>query len=546
MSTSPVDPVMDSSSNKDEVAKAKLAAAYSDTLLNELEPVYWLQNAQKIGKGSADDQFLAQVFPLLGRYHRSVELEQLIKENPWLSGLTSLTHRHEAVQEFQLKAAQNIDILKLFVRLKFCATFGKPFMRITYCGIYYELIELPFYPKYSGIREPDPTGTLNSNGLDYQRPQEVLGKAWEELGVKCKSAIAVSQRLSAASWIAAGNWLRSVSEEDLKGAITEFIKNMDFAYEYAQDEVASLWILFERSTGTDESRKGSLQWIPASVMNSWFVLCDPVWFEIRLAWQTVVNDVRLFCLAAGAEEASSTNPLTSIEHLRIATSRQFAYTADLHKTIGNLNRQIAKQQRMITALRYRHIMENLIKDLQSKESATRRWNSFLTSTNDYYKEWFASKSEDEKKVLGTIDKSQKHPLHDFITKYGNKAGFVIDNGIQTMTRDLYGTLSRTIHDHPLEKADLFAIYDTQYDPMQIDFMRALEPEHWDNEAFGEVKWEQEQSRFKGAKDNSKGEGNSSKRESNGYNSVDDDPTSGTSKSKGKKNKGKKWKRTSDF
>jgi hypothetical protein len=53
------------------------------------------------------------------------------------------------------------------------------------------------------------------------------------------------------------------------------------------------------------------------------------------------------------------------------------YTTDLHTKISELNKQIILQQRMITALAYRNVLENLSAETVGL-NLTNKWHNFLT------------------------------------------------------------------------------------------------------------------------------------------------------------------------
>ena len=143
---------------------------------------------------------------------------------------------------------------------------------------------------------------------------------------------------------------------------------------------------------------GGRSWAQSAVIESWTNIkeCQPisfpnrisddlecVWREIMSDWFTKITNYRKlwfifsesissFCLAAGCPKAITGEPFKTLEILRDVVSRQFIYTADLHNRISELNQQIVLQQRMITALAYRYVLESLTAEIPG-HSATEKW-----------------------------------------------------------------------------------------------------------------------------------------------------------------------------
>lgn len=92
-------------------------------------------------------------------------------------------------------------------------------------------------------------------------------------------------------------------------------------------------------------------------------------------WVVFSDAVWSFCLAAGCPKADRGDPFKSFEALRDLVGRQLAYTADLYNKISELSKQIILQQRMITALAYRDVLENLS---ATTEGRTQRINGTVS------------------------------------------------------------------------------------------------------------------------------------------------------------------------
>jgi hypothetical protein len=67
-----------------------------------------------------------------------------------------------------------------------------------------------------------------------------------------------------------------------------------------------------------------------------------------------------------------------------------------------------------------------------------------------------------------------------------------------MARELYSTLSQTIHNfQPSKDFNQYTLMPVQFDPMQIDFMKAMEPKKENLKADGSPDWEKERNRYPG-------------------------------------------------
>ncbi|KAI1769843.1 hypothetical protein F4818DRAFT_446829 [Hypoxylon cercidicola] len=193
------------------------------------------------------------------------------------------------------------------------------------------------------------------------------------------------------------------------------------------------------------------------------------------SWKVFADDIWSFCLAAGCPKADRHDPFACVEALRDLVSRQFMYTADLHNKISELNGQIIIQQRMITALAYRDIIENLSATIPGP-TATAKWHGFLESVfHGVENTGFPNDHPFARRDIG-----QRYPLHR----------------LKEMAKELYSTFSRTIHNfQPSKDFDQYTPMPGQFDPMQIDFMTAMRPlrEHLDDE--GGPNWERERERY---------------------------------------------------
>ena len=198
------------------------------------------------------------------------------------------------------------------------------------------------------------------------------------------------------------------------------------------------------------------------------------------AWVKFNHNIWSFCLAAGCSKADKRDPFRSLEILRDSVSRQFLYTTDLHNRISELNKQIISQQRMITALAYRNVLEN-VSSTNPGFNPTEKWRSFV-----------------EKMLENVGDKdatvSKDIPLKGLIDQH--KGNVTSLNTLKQTANDLYGTLSRTIH-HPSPSKDFdqYNLISGQFDQVQIKFMTAMKPLTTNRLADDTFDWEKERRRY---------------------------------------------------
>ena len=198
-------------------------------------------------------------------------------------------------------------------------------------------------------------------------------------------------------------------------------------------------------------------------------------------WSTTSANFWSFCLAAGCPKADRYNAFKSLEMLRDSISRQFAYTVDLHQRISDLTTQIILQQRMITALAYREVLENLSANTPGN-GEVKKWHAFLETM---FKAVEKGKNLNENPFTDFFDQDKvekKHQLHQ----------------VKKMAEELYSTLSRTIHNfQPSKGFDQYTPMPGQFDPMQIEFMAAMKPLEENLNSDGKPDWEKERARYPG-------------------------------------------------
>ena len=225
--------------------------------------------------------------------------------------------------------------------------------------------------------------------------------------------------------------------------------------------------------------------IPEQLFARWKEAISGTWLshpDPRELWREFSENLWLFCLAVGSPKGDRSDPFKSLDALRYLISQQFAYTADLHNRIYDLRKQIILQQRMITALAYRNVLENL-----SAESGgfnpTEKWHRFV---EDLFKE--------AKEKTGKIS-----PVHPFLLLYTERD---LDkrNGVslfKEMAKSLFSDLSRTIHFFQSSEnfAQLYTLMPGQFDAAQIAFMVSIRPLEENFIGLGEPSWGEERKRY---------------------------------------------------
>ena len=177
-----------------------------------------------------------------------------------------------------------------------------------------------------------------------------------------------------------------------------------------------------------------------------------------------------FCLRAGMP-APRRDALDNIYALRTHLSRGSGVEEELRKEIEGLRGTARQQQRIITYLSFRHMLEMLPPPSSAATSSTAKWKTFYVSA--------LQKAQ-------TMQKQQNlsHPFTALLQKYPKV------KQIEETGTNLYGTLSTNIHHYAGE----FKVESDQWDSLQVDLMTALIPlAH--NKTDAGVDWSQERQRF---------------------------------------------------
>lgn len=223
--------------------------------------------------------------------------------------------------------------------------------------------------------------------------------------------------------------------------------------------------------------------IPKKLWSNWKHVISSIAngnIEYQNPWTIFSDDIWSFCLAAGCSKADRNDPFASLEALRGQVSRQFAYRTNLHTKISDLNKQIILQQRMITALACRNIMENLTATTPG-HNATEKWHNFLNKM-------FRNVEDKDGKI------PSDNPFIDLFDQHNNEKKYSLKD-LKQMANELYSTLSRIIHNFQTSEGfNQYTPMPGQFDPMQIDFMAAMKPNFNIN---GDPNWETERKRYPG-------------------------------------------------
>ncbi len=189
-------------------------------------------------------------------------------------------------------------------------------------------------------------------------------------------------------------------------------------------------------------------------------------------YQMTSSRVAHLCLLAGCP-SSARNPFRNVELLREHTaSRPSAMReAELRREIEELRRESLLQQRIITNLTFRHLLENLPPATTKHRSATVRWTDFFRDA--------LKKVQNQSQM-----NSQPHPFDALLHKYTNTTQ------IETVGTGLYGTLSTNIHHFSSQ----YTILGDQWNALEYEIMQALTPIP-SNIPAGEPDWQKERQRY---------------------------------------------------
>ncbi|OAL25757.1 hypothetical protein AYO22_04746 [Fonsecaea multimorphosa] len=182
-------------------------------------------------------------------------------------------------------------------------------------------------------------------------------------------------------------------------------------------------------------------------------------------YQIFSTKVAEFCLEAGCP-AVTRSPSEDIYSLRnhLFSTDLAAREAELRKEIEELRSANRSQQRIITNLAFRHLLEMLPpRDAKPGPSATAAWNAFFQHAL--------------KEAQMQLDRGEKgHPLIP----------------IENVGTNLYSTLSTNIHHF----SGQYKVLDDQWNALEVDILRAMAPLA-ENETEAGIDWKTERFRYGG-------------------------------------------------
>jgi hypothetical protein len=180
-----------------------------------------------------------------------------------------------------------------------------------------------------------------------------------------------------------------------------------------------------------------------------------------------------FCIRAGCPSVTR-NPVKNVERLRahLATRSSAIREAELRREIEGLRSENQRQQRIISNLTFRHLLENLPPTSSKKMTSTARWTEFFKNAVE------SSKSRSE-------NASQKHPLDALLSKYRNTSQ------IERVGVTLYSTFSTNIHYFNSQ----YTVIESQWNTLECDIMKALVPMPSNVTADG-TDWQKERERYR--------------------------------------------------
>ncbi|EXJ69858.1 uncharacterized protein A1O5_06930 [Cladophialophora psammophila CBS 110553] len=213
---------------------------------------------------------------------------------------------------------------------------------------------------------------------------------------------------------------------------------------------------------------------PGNLSALWYQLLQSYSdFGKQSIYQLFSAKVAEFCLEAGCP-AVTRNPSADIYSLRkhLFSNDSAAREAELRKEIEDLRNANRSQQRIITNLAFRHLLEALpARDAKAATSATAAWTAFFQT---------ALKEAQKQLEQGRLD----HPLIPVLKKYPKV------KQIENVGANLYGTLSTNIHHF----SGQYKVLDDQWNALEVDILRALTPLA-ENETEAGIDWRTERLRY---------------------------------------------------
>ncbi|KAM3067057.1 hypothetical protein ACMFMG_011730 [Clarireedia jacksonii] len=232
-----------------------------------------------------------------------------------------------------------------------------------------------------------------------------------------------------------------------------------------------------------EGRQGTYRDIGSAF---WAIM--QLWTQGGTQYDDLCRRVQKFCQLAGYTQ-QEWNPFININALRASTipgrsiAREDMLVGDINalkKKISELETKLNQQDRIITAITYRHVLEYLSgPSLPGKNSAD--WKKFFNAA--YAKA----------KTLGA---SGTHPLSAVIKQMQAMPKTFVDKDIQDSGENMYKTLSGEIHHFSGDyNCGMFDLVPGQWGPIPSAILNALRPEKVNVNPRGEIDWNAEKARY---------------------------------------------------
>ncbi|KAL9121591.1 MAG: hypothetical protein Q9187_001852 [Circinaria calcarea] len=493
----------------DEERKAQdkvLEGLLSDQLFNEFDPTFWCS-------AEADNAkiFAKKVFPLLARYLDGEKLDEIVRSHQWLDDIAIPSKISKSAQIFQKDPAHNLTILDLFAKLHFLKTWGSAtiFTSDPMACIFYEMFKI-----INAMRNTPEAKAAWKDGIEQcTKAGEIIAEIYnpiamdqdlkpksdnmcQDFPVRWDEFVKENGKNSRRSYYSEladyketeESWLLYVEIDELlckrvsKQAMTAFLENSSNTNAYERHSWGLQAVIQSWATIQDSDKFTKDNYLCGKLMETWKQVVRNMVNEnygCGKRWAEFSDRIWSFCLAAGCPKPNRRDPFKSLEALRAFVSGQFAFTADLHKKISELNQQIMLQQRMITALAYRNVLENISATTPGRNS-TEKWEAFIQTM---FKSVENGSFPSGDAFNDLFDRQSIEKKYDF-------------DYLKQMAEELYSTLSRTIHNfQPSRDFDQYTLVPSQFDPMQIDFMAAMAPLKENRNRTGDPNWEKERKRY---------------------------------------------------
>jgi hypothetical protein len=181
----------------------------------------------------------------------------------------------------------------------------------------------------------------------------------------------------------------------------------------------------------------------------------------------------------------------NLQELRRFNSTQVPFLAKLQNDLRDEMALTAKQQEIITALVFRHLLENLPDPALYKGEATDRWKKF----------WKANVINEINQRNSTT--SGHHPLGSLAMDpkiVDSSAGDITPTSTTgkkgvpyKIGSELYGLLSTNIHEYRANARENYQVRNDQWGESIRKILKALAPQNFDPD--GEVDWAAERARY---------------------------------------------------